>query len=86
MVDQKGDIPERDEVEPNAHGIFNVLRELLDDHGTEVIVHFEDGSTEELHSHDTYIWPTFEVVYTQSNDNDVWFGSEDVVKVERHYE
>lgn len=83
MVSSKGDIPERDEVAPSATGKMALLAELLD--RGETIVHLIDGSSEELHGYDTYLFTDEGVIYTQNDeDAEVWFFASEIVELEQH--
>lgn len=82
MVSNTGDIPPKDEVTPEEGSMSNFLRDLLE--SGEVQVTLTDGSSYELHGHDTYVFET--TAYTKSNDDDIWFFLAEVVSVTRHYE
>lgn len=88
MVSEKGDIPDREEVFPDHAGRGAFLAELLN--RGETIVHLSDGSTHELHGHDTYVMNGTEaleppIVYTQNEDDEeVWFYPDEIVSLVQH--
>lgn len=82
MVAEKGDILDREEAQPPVTN--DLLHELVEEHGTEVVVHLDDGSTVELHGHDTHVYS--DSVYTQAGDDDVWFYKDKVTRMVRHYD
>lgn len=88
MVSEKGDIPDRSEVEPDEHEPDLFCEELLG--RGETIVHLRDGSTHELHGYDTHVYDkskssTSGIVYTQNEDEDeVWFYMDEIVSFEQH--
>lgn len=82
MVDSQGDIPDEWEVRPPNTSRRDALSDIFD---TEVIVSLRNGETVELHPHDTHVF-TNGMVYTKQDDDDVWFFTEEIVTIKRHYE
>jgi hypothetical protein len=88
MVRATGDIPDRDEVEPDSNKKALLLGELLE--RGETIAHLQDGSTQELHGYDTHVYSKPKssrpgVVYTQNESEDeVWFFTTEIVSLEQH--
>jgi hypothetical protein len=88
MVDDKGDIPDRGDVEPYDNQIGQLLDELL--YRGETQVHLSNGQHYELHGYDTYLFlkPKSSrpgIVYTQNEDEDeVWFRTDEIVSLEQH--
>lgn len=81
MVDTTGDIPGRDDVTPDRQS-RHLIADVLE--SGEVIVHLDDGSSLELHKHDTYDFG--DVMYTKQGDSDIWFYTDKVTSIERHYD
>lgn len=83
MVSEKGDIPDRDDVEPPESDI-GFLRELIK--RGEVSIKLVNGAKYELHHYDTYVFEQGNgIVYTQNEDEDeVWFYASAIVNYEQH--
>jgi len=83
MVSDTGDIPDRDEVEPESGYKPDLLAELVERGETQVTL--RSGTEYELHGYDTYVFETKGVVYTQNEDEDeVWFFTGEITDLEQH--
>jgi len=86
-IDETGDIPPADQVEPKQNSRGSILRELLG--RGETIVELRSGKRHELHGYDTHIYGSNRAnqttVYTQDGEeNEHWFFTSDIVDFEQH--
>lgn len=96
---EKGDIPDRDEVEPEntdnslvpdeAKHRAQHVKEVLDN-GGQAHVYFAhtDGHGEDRHLYSffTHVFPEHGLVYWHAEDEDHWGYAGEITLVERHYE
>lgn len=99
-MDEKGDIPERREVEPEntntdlvpdeAKYKAQLVREIINDAGGVAHVYFNhtDGHGEDRHLYqfNTHVFPEHGLVFWHADDEDHWGYGGDITLVERHYE
>lgn len=98
-MDDKGDIPERDEVKPEntdtslvpkeAKYKAQLVKEVMES-GGQAHVYFKhtqgEGEDRHLHPFFTYVFPEHGLVYWHAHDEDHWGYAGDMTLVERHYE
>lgn len=86
MVDDKGDIPAKEEVKPDSRHRLRALKEIVQT--GEATVHLTDGGTEELHAYDSHFFGSKNgepMVYTQDDaERDVWIYANEVTRIVRH--
>jgi hypothetical protein len=98
-MQDKGDIPERDEVQPEdtdtdlvpdeAKYKAQLVQEVLESGGVaHVYLNHTDGHGEDRHLYPffTYVFPEHGLVYWHADDEDHWAYAGDMTLVERHYE
>lgn len=96
-MDEKGDIPERDEIEPEnlaagdlgveAEAKAAVVEELVNEAGG--VAHLYLSHTDEdyhLYGYDTHVFVDKGLVYFHADDEDHWVFAGDIEMIERHYE
>jgi hypothetical protein len=99
MVAEKGDIPDREEVEPesvelvspSASAKVSMVDELLERGPVHVYVdsvNDEDEGASDIHLNvfDTHAFAEQGVIYTHGDDKDRWIFGDDIGVVEAHYE
>jgi hypothetical protein len=98
-MDDKGDIPERDEVEPEntdtslvpkeAKYKAQLVKEIMES-GGQAHVYFKhtqgEGEDRHLYPFFTHVFPEHGLVYWHAHDEDHWGYAGDMTLVERHYE
>lgn len=96
---QHGDIPDRDEIEPNidepdivpdeAKYKARIVKTILDNGG---VAHIylknteKEGKDLHLYSYTTYVFPNKGIIYWHAEDEDHWAFANDITMIERHYE
>ena len=100
-MDEKGDIPDKDEIDPGLEGGLSPaacskvsLVDTIVDSGGVAHVYLKsvnyvgDDDGEDLHLHDfnTHRFPEQGVVFAHADDTDMWIMGDDIGMVERHYE
>lgn len=85
MVSSKKDMLSREDAMPDAESKADLVRQIAE--GGEAILLLSDGSTVEVHGHDTYFYPG--VLFTESDlagqdDAETWIFTDDIVAILRH--
>lgn len=95
---EKGDIPEREEVEPDdadaslvpddAKYRAQLVKEVLNGGQAHVYFSHTDGHGEDRHLYPmfTHVFPEHGLIYWHADDEDHWGYAGDITLVERHYE
>jgi len=88
----RGDIPEKDEVEPEQSGSkLELVSELLQA-GSVVHLYLRnlpEGEDIHCYRYNTHVYPMFGdngLIYTQVDEEDKWIFPEEITFIERHYE
>lgn len=94
-MEDKGDIPERDEVKPttiaqvsqNACAKVALVKELLESGGT-IHAYLVSRGDDDVHLHqfNTHCFPEEGVIFFHGDDKDKWIPGDDIGMLERHYE
>ena len=97
-MEAKGDIPERDDIDPGAASIspsscakVEIVNTILDNGGVAHVylksVTQSEGA-EDIHLHDfnTHRFIESGLIFYHADDKDVWICGDDIGVIERHYE
>lgn len=92
-MEGKGDIPERDEVEPpaslnsdEASAKVKALQALVESGGGHAYLESVPGDDEHFYEYNTHFFPEKGWVYFHGEDKDKWVPGTDIGMIERHYE
>lgn len=95
-MEPKGDIPERDEIEPDnitggdlgaeAQAKANVVQEVLDNGGVAHVYLSHTDVDYHLYDFNTHVFPDKGMVFFHADDEDHWVFAGDIEMIERHYE
>lgn len=83
MVDNKADIPPKDEVRPDS---ADTVADIVESGEAEVYLNAQAPPVE-VHSYDSHFYSTGHVYtegWTDEDDDDVWFHVADVIAIRRH--
>jgi len=93
MVSEQMDMLDEDDARPEQTSTVDPLTdeyrkveviESIAENG-EAIIELRDGSTEEIHGHDSHFFPYEGVVFTEDEkDREAWLFAEEIVSVRRH--
>lgn len=96
-MEEKGDVPEKDEVRPDSVSKNNVspeakfkaglVKDVLDNGGVAHVYfsHTPPGEDKHLYDFNTHVYEDLGLVYWHAEDEDHWAYTGDVEMVERHY-
>jgi hypothetical protein len=88
----RGDIPEKDEVEPEQSGSkVGLVNELLEAGSVAHLYlrNLPEGDDIHCYPYNTHVYPEFGdngLIYTQVHEEDKWICPEESTLTERHYE
>ena len=88
---EKGDIQDRDEVEPDADTRYELIKELVEDRGG-VHVYYpnhrdeHDGAHDDIHldTDHCYFFDDTKTIFVQDDGVQRWLFADDVLFVEKH--
>jgi hypoxanthine phosphoribosyltransferase len=99
-MEEKGDIPEREEIAPPDNPLspaaitkVDIVDEIIDSGGIahvylKSVNHVGDDDGEDIHLHEfnTHRFTEIGVIYYHADDTDTWIMGDDIGMIERHYE